>query len=413
MNRNSGFQGYEVPRVMDLRGTYKGGGGPDKTILNSAAQHDRKKVHVLVTYLRRPDDAEFRIPDMAAVLGINFVDLPDRKGIDIECLRQLHGLLRKHRLSILHAHDDKTLLYGWLLKLVNPGLRIMYTCHSHAVRMRKEFDNQKEYLGFRLRQRLQIFLMRRYQHPVITVSRDTKNRLVANGMADSSVIVIHNGIDLRKWMGQGEPVLKRELDIPEGGYLVGTVARITKEKDLTTFYRVARLVREKYPNAMFVIVGDGYGDELEKARREVNVLALDGFIRFTGHRTDLIDVYSSFDLFLMTSKSEGLPNTLLEAMALMVPSVATAVGGVPELVEHGRSGFLAEAGDAEGLAEIVIRLLQNPDIRREIGKEGRKRIETRFSFETRVKRIEEYYAWIAGAPDREILPQSDGKACES
>ena len=129
-----------IPRVMDLRGTYKGGGGPDKTVLNSAAQHDPTRVHVLVTYLRQPDDAEFQIPAMAARLGINYVDVVDHPGIDLACLRRLRQLLRDHNLTVIHAHDDKTLLYGWLLRLGDPGLKILYTCHSHAVHRRQEFS---------------------------------------------------------------------------------------------------------------------------------------------------------------------------------------------------------------------------------------------------------------------------------
>src|SRR6185369_16178643 len=106
----------EIPRVMDLRGTYKGGGGPDKTVLNSAARDDPARVHVLVTYLRQPGDSEFQIPQMARRLGINYVDVIDGGTLDWACLRKLKELLRIHRLDVIHAHDDKTLFYAWLLK---------------------------------------------------------------------------------------------------------------------------------------------------------------------------------------------------------------------------------------------------------------------------------------------------------
>ena len=387
-----------VPRVMDLRGTYKGGGGPDKTVLNSAAQHDPERVHVLVTYIRQPDDHEFQIPEMARRLGINYVDVPDASSLDRACLRELKRLLREHELSVVHAHDDKTLLYAWLLKLTTPGLTIMYTCHSHAVYRRDEFPGLKPYLAFKIRQRIQIFLMRRYPAPVITVSHDTKKRLVANGLAERRVAVLHNGIDIEFWRREaGKPVLREEFGIAPGAFLIGTVARITYDKDLPTFYRVAEEVARRSSNVIFVIVGDGYGDELPKARAEVARRGLEGVVRFTGHRNDLRDIYASFDLFLMTSLTEGMPNTLLEAMALGVPSVSTNVGGIPELLEHGKEGFLAPVGAAEELAAGILSLIQDPALLAQYGTACRRRIEDQFSFSRRVRLMEDYYGWFAGA----------------
>jgi glycosyltransferase involved in cell wall biosynthesis len=397
---------------MDLRGTYKGGGGPDKTILNSAAQHDKHRVYVLVVYLRQPQDAEFQIPRMAAQLGIDYIDFYDGRGIDIRCLRKLRRLIQERRISIVHAHDDKTLLYGWILRLTLPSLRIMYTCHSHAVHGPREFRNYRRYLDFKLRQYIQIFLMKKYDAPILTVSSDTRRRLVEEGLSEAGVVVLHNGIDLRRWDKPGVPVLRREFGIPDGVCIVGTVARITGEKDLPTFYRVARSVSEIIPGTTFVVVGEGYGDELEKARQEVSALGLDHLIRFTGHRNDLLDVYASFDLFLMTSITEGMPNTLLEAMALGIPPVSTSVGGVPEVIEDGCSGYLAKVGDVENLASWVIKLLRDPELSGQIGLKCRERIEKQFSFEKRVRRLEDYYAFFAGITCGEKFPGSERFRCD-
>ncbi|ACH38796.2 glycosyltransferase [Citrifermentans bemidjiense Bem] len=386
-----------VPRVMDLRGTYKGGGGPDKTVLNSAAQHDPVRVYVLVTYLHQPNDHEFQIPEMAKKLGIDYVDLCDGSTLDLACLRGLAALLDRHRLEVVHAHDDKTLLYAYILRLMRPGLRILYTCHSHAILKREDFASPAAYLKFRARQRLQIWLMGQYLKPVIAVSNDTRDRLVRNGLDEAGVAVLHNGIDTAVWQRAGStPVLRRELGIGEGGMLVGTVARITPEKDLGTFYQVARRVALELPGVRFAIVGDGYGDELERARREVARLGLEEVVHFTGHRNDLRDVYVSFDVFLMTSVTEGLPNTLLEAMALGVPSVSTDVGGIPELLYDGEGGYLAPAGDAERLALRVLELLASVELRERFSRECRQRIERHFSFGRRVRFMEDYYHWFAG-----------------
>lgn len=178
---------------------------------------------------------------------------------------------------------------------------------------------------------------------------------------------------------------------------MGTVARITPEKDLDTFYEVARRVSQKLPRVRFVIVGDGYGDELDRARREVARLGLEEVVHFTGHRNDLRDVYVSLDVFLMTSVTEGLPNTLLEAMALGIPSVSTNVGGIPELLYDGEGGYLAPAGDAQELARRVLELLESPKLRERCARECRERIEGHFSFARRVRLMEDYYHWFAGS----------------
>jgi glycosyltransferase involved in cell wall biosynthesis len=383
---------------MDFRGTYKGGGGPDKTVLNSAAQHDPARVYLIVVYIRQPDDHEFQIPEMARKIGVkNFIDIPDRSMCDRECLKQLKQIILDNDLKVVHAHDDKTLLYAWLLRFMLPQIKIMYTCHSHAVYAREEFSSLKAYLSFKVRQKIQIFLMQRYLKPVITVSHDTKKRLVANGLADKDVAVLHNGIDVNFWQrSAAKPVLREELAIAPGHFLVGTVARITYDKDLPTFYRVAEEVSKRNANVTFVIVGDGYGDELPKAREEVARRGLERVVLFTGHRNDLRDIYASFDLFLMTSLTEGMPNTLLEAMAMGVPSVSTAVGGVPELLEDGVGGFLSPVGDAAGLAEHVVKLLAAPELLARCGAACRERIETDFSFERRVRKMEEWYDFFDG-----------------
>lgn len=386
-----------LPRVMDLRGTYKGGGGPDKTVLNSAALHDPAKVYVLVTYLRNPKDHEFQIAERARALGINYVDVFDGRMLDLGCLKRLRALIRAHGVTLVHAHDDKTLLYAWLLKLITPGVRVMYTCHSHGAHRREDFPGSASYLRFRLRQQIQIFLMKRYRGRILTVSEETKRRLVSNGLQKDQVSVLHNGIDIGFWSRQkAKPDFRRELEIPAEGFLVGTVARITMEKDLPTFYRVAEKVATRVPQVRFAIVGDGYGDELEKARDQVRELGLERLIHFTGHRNDLLNIYASFDLFLMTSLTEGLPNTMLEAMALGLPVVSTAVGGVPELVEPGVTGFLAEVGDIEGLSGQVITLLLNPELRVSFGNAARRRIEERFAFDHRVRTMEEIYCRFSG-----------------
>ena len=380
-------------RVMDFRGTYKGGGGPDKTILNSAAQHDKKRVDILVAYLRDPEDRDYQIDTWAQSLGINYIDVPDRKLLDWNCISSLKRIITAKNIQLLHAHDDKTSLYGWLLKLMIPQLHIMFTCHLHSPYTRAEFSSNLAYLRFKIRRKIQIFLMNRYQKPILAVSHDTKRCITKDGVNVNDIETLHNGIDIDAWKAElGTPVLRKEFNIKEDEFLIGTVARIAqKHKDLPTFYKVAAEIRKSIPQVKFVIVGDGHGDELTKAKNTVERLGLSDSLFFTGHRSDLLDIYASLDLFLMTSLTEGLPNTILEAMAMGVPVVSTAVAGVPEVVEHNTTGYLSPIGDVQGLSRQVIKLLRDRDLIKRFQQTSRERIEKEFSFAHRVKKMEDYY----------------------
>jgi len=387
----------EPVRIMDFRGSYKGGGGPDKTILNSAAKHDLDRVNVLVTYIRQPGDDEFQIADIAKSYDINYVDLVDRKMLDWSCIRQMKQLIRKEKIELLHTHDDKTMLYGFILKHLVPGLRIMYTCHSHSEYAKESFENSIDYKKFILRKNCLLWLMRRHTPPILTISENTRQRLIRGGLSPENVAVLYNGIDIDHWRrSQAQPILRKELNLADNDFLVGTVARIAYDKDFPTFYEVARRVKARMPNVKFVIVGDGCGDELDQAKMDVATRGLEHVVYFTGHRTDLLDIYSSFDLFLMTSLTEGLPNTVLEAMAMEVPVVSTEVGGVPELIVSQENGLLCPVGDAEALADAVSTLLQQPQRRQEMVHKSRKRIEEKFNFSRRVRLLEDIYLYFLG-----------------
>ena len=379
-------------RIMDFRGTYKGGGGPDKTILNSAALHNPSRVYVLVTYLKQPNDNEFQIAGMAQSLGLNYVELIDHNVFDWGCIQQLKKLIRQEKISLIHSHDDKTLLYSVILKYLIPGLRIMHTCHSHSEYAKKKFKNSKAYWKFRLRKKILLWLMRQHIPPVLTISENTRQRLIRGGLKQENVTVLYNGIDIEHWKrAKANPVLKKELRLSKDDLLIGTVARITYDKDLPTFFDVAGNVAKQVSHVKFVIVGDGFGDELQLAKNDVTARGLENVIFFTGHRTDLLNIYSSFDLFLMTSLTEGLPNTALEAMALEVPVVSTAVGGVPELVTPQENGLLCPVGDVTGLTNAIKILLHQPDLRKTMAANSRKRIEKMFNFAKRVELLENMY----------------------
>lgn len=379
-------------RILELRGTYKGGGGPDKTILLSAARHNPGRVQIVVAYLRDPADHEFQITARAKRMGLEFHELKDRRVVDFKCIAHLRRLIKAYAIDELHAHDDKSLLYGWLLKLITPGLRIVYTCHLLLDFHPADFDSSLQYQNYLLRKRIGLFLTKRFMRPIMAVSGFCKKQLVREGLNDEDILVLHNGIDVDHWRpSNGNGTLRRELNLGENQRLIGTVARIDKQKDFPTFLDVVERVLKELPDVRFVIVGDGKGDEIDLLKQRIEEKQLNRYVYLTGHRNDLTDVYSSFDLFLMTSDNEGLPNTVLEAMAMGVPVVSTAVAGVPELVDDGSTGFLCDIGDGKRLAEKVVALIRNDSLRKDFGEKGRHHVVDNFSFNDRVRKLEDLY----------------------
>ena len=370
-------------RIMELRGTYKGGGGPDKTILNSAARHSKHDFFVLVTYLKDPEDHEFQITEMAKERGLeNYVELEDRRMFDFKCLFELYKLVKRHDIHIIHVHDQKTALLGVLLKLMCSKVHIMNTAHgwianSHHAKI-------KQIIHFLI---LKIYPLH------IAVSEATRRVMIKNGIKAETITTLYNAIDTDYWKKSETPAtLRDEYHIPEDYKIVGTVGRLSEEKDISTFLAVAAKVLEVDPKVKFVIVGDSKHPSLVDAlKRRAEELRISNSVVFTGHRTDLLNVYDSFDIFLSTSLTEGLPNTLLESMAMGVPIVATDVGGVPELIQHAVNGFLCKPGEIDTLLNSVLDMVNNPQKCEKLAANGTDYIEQNFSFKSRLDSIEKIY----------------------
>jgi glycosyltransferase involved in cell wall biosynthesis len=163
-------------------------------------------------------------------------------------------------------------------------------------------------------------------------------------------------------------------------------------KNHSAFLRVAAKLARKHPNAEFVLVGDGpLRSELE---REATALGLNERVTFLGERQDIPAVLASLDVNVLTSISESLSNVIMESMAAGVPVVAASVGGNPELVADGETGFLASSGDDDGFALAIGRLLQNAELRSALGAKARSEARSRFTLKSVCQRYEELY-WSA------------------
>jgi L-malate glycosyltransferase len=234
------------------------------------------------------------------------------------------------------------------------------------------------------------------QKRVIAVSGEVAASLATRVSAHVPVDVVMNGIDVdrfRRTLTDSNAV-RRQLRIPLEVPVVGTVAVFGPKKRLDDWLLTAKLLSERRPTTHFLLVGDGL------QRRDLMALAstlgLEGRVHFPGLQDDVRPYLAAMDVYLMSSMFEGLPIALLEAMSMQCAVVATAVGGIPEVIRHGETGFLVEAGQPASAARVVDRLLASPEVLQRVAEAGRRTVQERFSIRRVARELENIYLAALG-----------------
>jgi glycosyltransferase involved in cell wall biosynthesis len=230
---------------------------------------------------------------------------------------------------------------------------------------------------------------------VVAVSDGQRNKILALGIPGDKVSVIHNAIDLRDGADLPGGALRKEFGIPEGAMVVVSAGRLSPEKNFEGLIRAASRVIREMPDVYFLVFGEGFLRlELERAVREMGI---EERFRFPGFRKDLLAMIRDADLFVLPSFTEGLPNVVLEAFVQGRAVVATAVGGTPEVVEHGRSGILLrEPSDPDAMAAAILELLRDAELRGHMGSAGKDDVRRKFNYESQTASYEKLYADVLG-----------------
>ncbi|NOY45286.1 MAG: glycosyltransferase [Deltaproteobacteria bacterium] len=232
-------------------------------------------------------------------------------------------------------------------------------------------------------------LLSRWVREYTCVSRAIERWLEEEVRVRRPVNQIYNGVDTEVYRPGPGHGIRSELGIPPDAFVAGIVGRLDPIKDHPTLFRAFSLLREKVPSARLLVVGDGP----ERARLES--LGGEGAL-FLGDRTDVPEILRTLDVFVLSSRNEGISNTVLEAMAAGLPVVATRVGGNPELVAEGETGTLVPPGDTEALCQALAGYALHPDRARSHGRAGRNLVEARFSIPAMVAGYEGVWERVAG-----------------
>ena len=376
-------------KILQIIARLNIGGSATHVILLTAGLNNERLESTLVTGVE--GKYEGNMLDLAAAKGVKPIIIPQlRRNIDpvggFIALLKLYRLMRRQKPDIVHTHTATAGLLGRLAAKLAGAPVILHTFHGHVLR---------GYFG-PLRSKALVWMERflaRLSDRIVTVSEGQRRELAGYGIASlEKITVVPLGFELEDLLAceshRGE--LRHELGLAAENKLVGIVARLVSIKNHRLFLQAAQVVAEAVPQARFLVVGDGeLREELEAYTCD---LGLDEKAFFTGWRRDLAHLYADLDVVALTSINEGTPVSLIEAMAAGVPVAATAVGGVPDVVVDGETGYLVEAGDMRGMASAIIELLRNPEKAREMGQKGREAVYPKFAAQTLIANVAGLYA---------------------
>lgn len=302
---------------------------------------------------------------------------------DYAVVRSLVKYLHQSGTTILHAHSSKGALVGRLAALLAGTPVTVFTAHNSI--FYEEWPAWKKKLFARVER-----LLARFTDKIITVSDALKQELMEmEGLPAKQITTIYNGIETDRFnTGMVDiKAVRRRLNIPELGQVVGTVARLAPQKGVSYFLKAASLLKDYQVN--FLVVGDGpLANEL---KQEACELGLQGRVIFAGQRDNIAEIMAVLDIFVLPSVTEGLPLTILEAMAAGKPVVATRVGGVPEAVVEGKTGLLVAPKDPEALAVALAELIGQRDRLQRLGSNGQKYVMEKFTVQNMVEKTMTLY----------------------
>lgn len=352
-----------------------GRGGAEQLLLSGVPYLDTERYRYQFAYLLPWKDS--LVPELTGA-GFPVHCLDGARGAG--WVGRLRALVRREGIALVHAHSP--VAAAGVRVVAGRRTRVVYTEHNLWDRYHPATfaANLATFPG---------------NDHVFAVSQTVRDSIRYPGplrlLPMPPVETLHHGLDPAAAAAPGRDGVRAELGIPEDAPLVGSVANFKAAKDHATLLRAAARVREAIPSVRFLLVGQG---PLEAdTRRLAAELGLDGTVMFAGFRTDARRLMDSFDAFALSSTYEGLPIALIEAMATGCPAVVTRVGGTPEVVADGVQGFLVPPRDPAALADGLVRLLGDRDLRAGMGAAAAARAQD-FDIRTAVRRMEQVYAQL-------------------
>jgi L-malate glycosyltransferase len=312
--------------------------------------------------------------------GLDLIALAPKTEMDLGAAWRLSRMIKQLEPDIIHAHDP----HGVAMAALALSMSTQLAKPPLVASRRVDFHIKGNALSRWKYRQVDCF---------ICASDAIRSMLIADGVPAARIVTVHEGIDLGRVEAAPAADLHAELWLPHNAPVVGNVAALVPHKGQRHLIEAAALVVQKVPDARFVIAGEG---ELRpQLERQIKDHHLEKHVFLTGFRPDVLSVHKGFDVFVMSSVTEGLGTSLLDAMACGKPIVATTAGGMPEVVADGRTGLLVPPRDHDALAAAIVRLLTDDAARAAMGAAGLERVRALFSAERMVQDTLAVYRRVA------------------
>jgi glycosyltransferase involved in cell wall biosynthesis len=353
-------------------------GGIQQQILSDVRGYDREKFNPTVCCF----GPKMELGKEIEKAGIDFVALNRQRynKFSIGIIVDLYRLMKERNIHVLRTHKYRANFYGRIAgKLA--GVPVIIASEHNIYRDEKE----KRFI-----RRATNKILAMVTDKMVTVSDAIRKDILRyDGISATKVMVLYNGVDTERFKaGVNFSDTRKQFSISKDDVVIGFVGRLVINKGLNYLIEAAALLKNSF-NVKLLIVGDG--SLMEELKQMAKDKGLEESVMFTGLRRDITDILSSIDIFVLSSIKEGFPNSLLEAMAMGKPVVATAVGGIPEVISHGTNGLLVQPADKEGLAAAIKTVIDNPLMAKNMGIAARDFIENNYSIKATAGRWEALY----------------------
>lgn len=383
------YAGPGPVRLLKFMTTF-GVGGTEKQVVDMAQRLDRRRFDLSFGCLKRwgglLDEVEAKF---------TVTEYPIRSFYECSAFHQQYRFMRalqRQRIQIVHSYNFYANVFSIPAAKLAGVPCVVASIRDMGVYMTPmQLRVQRWMCGFADR--------------IVVNAEAIRNWLIEQGYRADKIRVIRNGLDLSKYGPKTDGVgLRRQFSLPPGAPLVVMLSRLNPQKGVEYFLEAAALVRQRCPDARFLVVGEAHINDggtvrtdLEY-RRKLEALAaqlgISERLSFTGMRSDVPDILAAASVSVHPSFSEGISNSLLESMAAGVPVVATHVGGTPEVIQHKHQGLLVPPRHAAELADAICTVLGNPFLAARLCQQARARIAASFSFDSIVRETEQLYAGL-------------------
>jgi len=312
---------------------------------------------------------------------------------------RLFRYIKKEKFDVVHVHTPVAAIVGRIAARLAGVPLVIYTAHGFYFHDDMSRWKKELFIGIER-------LMGKYFTDIIfTQSEEDRETAVQRGISDlAGIYRIGNGVDLQKFNPDNTGIIsndkRKEFNISPGARVIGFIGRIVKEKGILDLARAFKTVTQEIPGAILLIIGDHLSSDRDLTTKNevISLIKENGLtdkIVFTGYRSDISQLLAITDLLVLPSYREGMPRSIIEAMAMAKPVVATNIRGCREEVLEGRSGFLVPVGDPERLSGAILKILLDDRLAGEMGREGRARALSEFDeqkvLETQVVLIKQWF----------------------